>query len=278
MFTIASIFTIFLCGYLMIFIPTTHQININTTNSFLIIPLDARALNGSQSNLFPKNSLVMLLLYGHSDVPFSLSDLVNYYGYEISSFRQGNIIISKDMKTSGIVVDDTYFLYMIPSQEITLIPISQIDEYFPKGYSMKANDEVPDSQHIDLTFFNVNNTNSCDLCRVTMDSNLRIKQYEKNKYIIVDIYNEDRTEWIFFGYLKSYDPNYDRGTVCMYFYMHSTKGNIFYSDFIDEEENKFMNFTDSTKESINSYNFSTRVKGNKTEDKSQIDISFTLKY
>jgi len=80
------------------------QLNMDNSNTAFWTYQYARRFIGRNTSDFPDGKFIMNVLYGHTDVPFTIQDLYSKYGRPISSTYTGALIIGNDFKNVGIIV------------------------------------------------------------------------------------------------------------------------------------------------------------------------------
>ena len=227
---------------LLIFL--TYEFNINSTIDVDIIVKELNALIGSPSNLYPKNSFLMKILYGHSSVPFSLLDMNNSFRQFTRSPERAAIIIGRDGKQSGIFIDKSNFVYVNPVSTVEKHPISDINQIFPNGYDLKSSYYIPLPSPMLVSKKTINSADFCSNCDTYFLFDINANTFDENKFWMVYFFSNDLIySWTFAGYLKSYDRNYNKGIINLVFYdFRNENTQQGYSGFLDNT-NAIMNFT-----------------------------------
>ena len=115
---------------------TFGSFNINLTTSNQNMADQAKLLIGTPTSIFPGESFLNFIMYGHSDVPFKYHDFISSFGFKTDYFEAGNIIIGNDGKLGAIIVEGLSAVVPIPRGKVTNIPQSSLKKYFSKGYSI----------------------------------------------------------------------------------------------------------------------------------------------
>jgi len=230
--------------YVIFIIIGAFQFNINNSFPNGFIAKEANIMIGQPSSLYPGNSLLNFLLYGHADASFSLKDLATQFRTITTFIDQGYIIISKDYNLSGVFLDRESFLFPIPNGQLQKIPKASLDKYFPKGYIIRDTQFIdPYVPMISIQTYQINGKVKCSNCKGTLLFDQFDKLYDENEFMSTLIDNEmDAEYWIFWGYLLNYDPSAKKGQYKMIAYMHVYADYILTDILFADEKDAFLNF------------------------------------
>ena len=233
---------------ILMLISIQQEFKINSSANSEIISKMAEKLIGLDSKLYPKNSLLMMMLYGHSDVRFNLTNLINSYRFKINDSEKGALIIQNDGLFSGICLDEYYFVYVNRASTVEKHSLEDIYKIFNSSFTLLSTQFLLYSSPIIISTKTLNNIDFCPNCDTYFlfdeDSNL----FDINQFWKIYLFSRTtKSSYTLTGYLKSFDHNYQRGQISLFFYyfFDATSQNE-YSGFFNNGDN-LMNFTTSDK-------------------------------
>ena len=180
-------------------------------------------LQGVPSTYFPNAAFLNFVLYGHTDVPFSYNDFKKSYGFKVSTLDTGNLIIGKDGKLGGILVNSTYAVIPIPKGNLTKVANTTFSKYFPRGYVILENY----NDYVTIMSNTTGNAtlNGTTLCSKTCSTTFSSSQLSRvllteNNAISFSLFSLKQNIYlVFFGYLSQFNTTMGYGKVTFdYFY------------------------------------------------------------
>ena len=207
--------------------------NINSSNANGFVADEARNLIGKPSSQFPGISLILFVLYGHTDLNVTLKDLFYRFRTKTNQIEDGAIIISNDLSLGGVIIDDSNFVISLIGSSIVQIPLSQINKYFPKGYTMKSTTFKPILYPVNITSAKINTTEFCKNCNYSFFWFDQLAGLlDDNKFWGFSFTSDDmKLEFFMDGYLNTFDNSTLSGTMNPVFYVSNYMGNEIHSFF-----------------------------------------------
>lgn len=174
----------------------------------------SRCLLNRQTSDFPNDAFIMKVLYGRTDVYFTLQDIYNNFSVVTTTCVMGNLIIGKDIKKVGVFTDPQNFIFPVDSGKIQSIPYSMASNYFPQGYIIKQGYPDLKTLTVDVSTATLNGSTFCKTCDGQMLIPKMFKQlFDENVWYFLRLEARDsHFVFLILGYLNMYDPNFNTGT------------------------------------------------------------------
>ena len=91
---------------------------------------------GRDSSQFTPETFILKMLYGRTDVGFTLQDLYNNLT-TTKWWYAGNLLIAIDLSFAGIILDQGKVIAPKPSQKVSLLNMEEINSLCPNGFLIK---------------------------------------------------------------------------------------------------------------------------------------------
>ena len=184
----------------------TVNICMNHTYSNIAISYALVFMERIPSSHFPNSGFLNFLLYGHTDTPYSIHNLLDNLTIPTTEILEGYAIIGNDYKLGGFINIKNEVTLPVPGQEITSIPFSLLPKYFPKGYIIKQIDNYSRIYFFNFTSLKINGSSMCVYSNESCSNAFLFVSenwiWEDNTHWHMN-FQKGREGWYFFGYIKN---------------------------------------------------------------------------
>ena len=196
--------------------------NINNSFSSIMRGDIANLLVGANSSNFPSSSMLNYILFGTNEIGYYLYEFLESYGHTVDSFAYGNLIIGNDATLAGICVETGKVVIPIPFSTIQSIPYKLLGKYFPKGFTILRNDNVPNKSYDGYLFGTLGGLNLCNPCSITFST------FDKDFIEEYSVFNLIQQKMLLnpyinlFGYFQQFNYTLKQGKLMTSFYDSSS--------------------------------------------------------
>jgi len=195
---------------LFLFSPFSLHFDINRSAPSDIINMEAQLLVNRSSSLIPPSSFIFYLLYGTTNVDFTLNQILTSFRSNTTDLKPVYIIIWNDGKLAGVCTDNQTFITPVLGKLIEIFPTSQLNQYFTQGYTIKKTDYPESKVDFSLRQVSINgDVNMCEAPKVECTGGIYFEDdvdyLSPHSFWRINIKFDTQTSIFFTGFLDTFD-------------------------------------------------------------------------